>query len=330
MTRLPRVALVGANGMLAGAIRRLLGAAGLPPAELDLPGFDVTDREAVRRALGELGPELIVNCAAYTDVDGCETREELATRVNGEGPGYLARAARELGATLVHFSTDYVFDGVKGEPYAEEDPPNPLCAYGRSKLLGERRVLESGLERFYVVRTSWLYGPGGKNFVETIGRLAAERDELRVVADQVGSPTYTEDLARAVFRLLGWGAPGGEPGLAQASPSPVTRHPSPPYGIYHASGEGSCTWHAFAGEIVGRLREGGPVRARAVRPIRTEDYPVAARRPPYSVLSKEKLRRATGASLPPWPDALRRYFAVRSIVAPTPTDNNGQRTLESS
>ncbi|MEW6490334.1 MAG: dTDP-4-dehydrorhamnose reductase [Thermodesulfobacteriota bacterium] len=350
MARLPRVALVGANGMLAVAVKRLLGAAGNPPAELDLPGFDVSDREAVRRGLGELGPELIVNCAAYTDVDGCEAREELAAQVNGQGPGYLAEAARELGAALVHLSTDYVFDGAKGEPYTEEDPPNPLCAYGRSKLLGERRVLESGLDRFYVVRTSWLYGPGGKNFVETIARLAGERDELRVVADQVGCPTYTEDLAQAIFRLLGWGAVGvarsaaggeaarlpdatgpwsiaGGGGSQTPHPLPVTRHPSPPYGIYHASGEGSCTWHAFAEEIVARLREGGPVRVRAVRPIRTEEYPVAARRPSYSVLSKEKLRRATGASLPPWPDALRRYFAVRSTVALTPTDD-GPRTTD--
>jgi dTDP-4-dehydrorhamnose reductase len=320
--------------MLARAVKGLLRAAGNPPAELDLPGFDVTDREAVRRALGELGPELVVNCAAYTDVDGCETRAELATRVNGEGPGYLAEAARELGATLVHLSTDYVFDGAKREPYTEEDPPNPLCAYGRSKLLGERRVLESGLEKCYVVRTSWLYGPGGKNFVETIARLAGERDELRVVADQVGSPTYTEDLAPAIFRLLGWGvvnAPRSavpvEPAPADPTPPPVTRRPSPPYGIYHASGEGSCTWHAFAEEIVARLREQGPVRARAVQPIRTEDYPVAARRPPYSVLSTEKLRRATGASLPPWPDALRRYFAARSTVS---RNSNGHLTREPS
>jgi dTDP-4-dehydrorhamnose reductase len=143
---------------------------------------------------------VIINCAAFTNVDACETQEALATRVNGDGPGHLARTAHRLGAALLHVSTDYVFDGQKGRPYGEDDPPNPRSAYGRSKRAGEEAILASGLERWFIVRTSWLYGPGGKNFVETILRLAQEREELRVVADQIGTPTYSEHLAAAIFR----------------------------------------------------------------------------------------------------------------------------------
>ena len=201
-----RLALIGGNGMLAKMVRERA------PSEyevfpFDLPEFDITDRNVVFSTMEKLRPDVIVNCAAYTDVDGCETNEETALLVNGRGPGYLAEAAKELGATLVHISTDYVFDGTKNSPYTEEDVTNPQSAYGRSKLLGERAILESGLDKFFIVRTSWLYGPGGKNFVETIARLATEREELRIVADQIGSPTLTDDLARAIFNLLALEAP---------------------------------------------------------------------------------------------------------------------------
>ncbi len=266
----------------------------------DLPDFDLTDRERVLRILGEQRPEIILNCAAYTDVDGCETNEELATRVNGHGPGHLAEAARETGAALVHISTDYVFDGRKETPYTEDDSPNPLSAYGRSKLRGEEAILASGLERFFIVRTSWLYGPAGKNFVETIVRLAGEREELRIIADQVGSPTYTRDLAQAIFHLL-------------ALPQPASRVPrAGPYGIYHFSNTGVCSWHEFAREIVEQLRrQGRVVKVRDIRPIATEEYPLPAPRPRYSVFSKEKLVRATGLAIPEWRESLAHYFAGR-------------------
>jgi len=305
MTERIRLALVGANGMLASAIRRFA-----PPqfeiAPFDLPEFDLTDRDQVLRTLGKLRPEVIVNCAAYTDVDGCEAHKDLATRVNGEGVRHLAEATQEVGGTLVHLSTDYVFEGTKTEPYVEDDPTGPRSAYGRSKLAGERALRESGLVRFFLVRTSWLYGPGGKNFVETMIRLARERDELRVVADQVGCPTYTEDLARGIFNLLAL----EKRSAVSGQPKPDF-YPSPPYGLYHFTNEGTCSWHAFAEAIVGLLRQREPVRAVKIHPIRTEEYPVPAPRPAYSVLSKKKYKTATGARVPDWQDGLRRYFEPR-------------------
>jgi len=168
-----RLALVGASGMLAGMVQRL-APKNYDIAPLDLPDFDLADRVGVLSAMEKIRPDVIVNCAAYTNVDGCESNEEVALLVNGAGAGYLAEVAKELDATLVHISTDYVFDGTKKSPYAEEDTVNPKSAYGRTKLQGERAILESGLEKFFIVRTSWLYGPRGKNFVETILRLGEE------------------------------------------------------------------------------------------------------------------------------------------------------------
>ena len=294
-----RVALIGANGMLAHMVRSLAPKV-WEISPFDLPDFDLTNRERVLRVLGEQRPEIILNCAAYTDVDGCETHEELATQVNGHGPGHLAEAARETGATLVHISTDYVFDGRKETPYIEDDSPNPLSAYGRSKLRGEEAIIASGLESYFIIRTSWLYGPAGKNFVETIVRLAGEREELRIIADQVGSPTYTRDLAQAIFKLLD----------LSHSASRVPR--AGLYGIYHFSNTGVCSWYEFAREIVEQLRQqGGAVKVRDIRPIATEEYPLPAIRPQYSVFSKEKLVRATGLAIPEWRESLAHYFAGR-------------------
>lgn len=239
------VALVGARDMLAGAVRRLA-----PPRRqivgLDLPDFDVTVEECEREALDRIGPRVIVNCAADTDVDGCEEREPRATAVNGTGVAHLAAAALKGQSVFVQVSTDFVFDGGKSAPYVEDDPPAPLSAYGRSKLAGERAVRESGLRRFYRVRTSWLYGEGGENFVTTVTRLARERSELRIV----------------------------EP-----------------------------------------LRLRGPVVTRSIRPVRTEDEPRPARRPACSALSTAKYETATGATVAPWVDALRRFLDARFPIA---------------
>lgn len=291
-----KLALIGANGMLARMVRHLA-----PPffdvTSFDLPDFDITDRDLVLSAMTHLRPHVIVNCAAYTDVDGCETNEELALRVNGSGPGYLAEAAIETGAALVHISTDYVFAGDKTEPYSEDDPTGPLSSYGQSKLAGEKSILASGLARYFIIRTSWLYGPGGKNFVETILRLAGEREELRIVADQQGSPTYTEDLANAIFSLL-------ETEDAQRS-----------YGIYHVSNAGSCSWYEFAVEIVRLARSNKlPVKAESIKPISTEDFSLPAKRPSYSVFSKQKYETITGRTVPEWRESLIRYFAVRQTI----------------
>ncbi len=287
-----KLALIGCNGMLARKVREF-APTNYTVHGFDLPQFELTDRAQVLAELEHLQPAVIINCAAFTNVDGCETEEELATRVNGAGPGFLADAAKAVGSVLVHISTDYVFAGDKTSPYREDDPTGPLSAYGRSKLAGEKAIVASGLARYFIVRTSWLYGPGGKNFVETMIRLAGERDELRVVADQFGSPTYTGDLAAAIFRLLALSPPA--------------------YGIYHFANLGECSWHGFAEAIVELARQHGePVKATRVLPIATSDYPLPAPRPAYSVFSRDKYLHTTGAALPHWRDSLEIYFRERS------------------
>ena len=282
------ILVIGANGMLGHDLMKVLEG---EVRGLDLPDIDITSLESVRRILLTLKPEIIINAAAYTDVDGCETNAEQAMEVNGEGVGLLALTAREIGAKLVQISTDYVFDGRKGAPYLEDDPVGPLSAYGRSKLAGERAIIASGLERHFILRTSWLYGPHGRNFVETIIRLAREREELRIVADQIGTPTYTGDLAEAIFGLL-----------------KLSDH-----GIYHFSNSGQCSWYEFAKEIVSQMRgRGASLRIKNLEPIRTEEYPLPARRPAYSVFSKDKYLRATGADIPGWEASLSRYLEERN------------------
>ncbi|MEK6725509.1 MAG: dTDP-4-dehydrorhamnose reductase [Deltaproteobacteria bacterium] len=291
-----KLALIGANGMLARMVRHVAPSI-YDITSFDLPDFDITNRDLVLSAMMHLRPYVIVNCAAYTDVDRCETNEELALLVNGSGPGYLAEAALDTGATLVHISTDYVFTGDKTEPYSEDDPTGPLSSYGQSKLEGEKAIMSSGLSRYFIIRTSWLYGPGGKNFVETILRLAGEREELRIVADQHGSPTYTEDLANAISSLL-------EIEDAQR-----------PYGIYHVSNSGSCSWYEFAVEIVRLARLNKlPIKVERIIPISTEDFPLPAKRPSYSVFSKQKYETITGQIMPEWRESLIKYFAVRQTL----------------
>lgn len=297
VTRHRTIALIGANGMLATAIQRLA------PAEYriqpyDLPDFDLTDRAQVL-SLREDAPDIIINCAAFTDVDGCEEQYEMAMRVNGDGPGLLAELAKEVGAVLVHISTDFVFDGQKGNPYLEDDCPQPLSVYGKSKLLGEQQIQQSGLSKYFIIRTSWLYGAGGNNFVETMIRLAKEKLELKVVADQRGTPTWTEDLATAIFALLN----------LTSHPSPVTRHS--PYGIYHFSNAGECSWFEFAREIVAQIGKTEKLAVKEVLPIPTEGYPLPATRPRYSVLAKEKIRLTTEVEIPVWQQSLTTYLEQR-------------------
>jgi dTDP-4-dehydrorhamnose reductase len=293
-----KLLIVGCNGMLAQKIVSLA-----PPEYsvegVDLPDFDITNQAQVEMVVNAMCPDVIINCAAYTDVDGCETEQALADQVNGTAVGFLAEAAKNVDAVLVHISTDYVFDGDKRTPYKEEDTVNPQSAYGRSKLLGEREILSSGLDKFFILRTSWLYGPGGSNFVETIVRLAKERTELGIVADQVGSPTYTGDLADAVYALL------------KAASSP--QHPAPSlYGTYHFSNSGECSWYDFAIEIVKLAKlNGEPLKVVNIKPISTEDYPLPAKRPAFSVFSKEKYLKATSLGLPAWEESLTNYFSER-------------------
>jgi dTDP-4-dehydrorhamnose reductase len=316
-----KLALIGSQGMLARKVREL-APSHYEVVGFDLPEFDLTDRAQVLAEMTRLQPAVIVNCAAFTNVDSCETQEELANRVNGVGPDYLAAAALAVGAVLVHISTDYVFAGDKGSPYTESDPTGPLSAYGRSKLAGEAAIVASGLTRYFILRTSWLYGPGGKNFVETMLRLAAERDELRVVADQIGSPTYTGDLAVAIYNLLKAVTRDDEAVTRDAllvtgedSEPFVTRHPSPVtdlFGLYHFSNQGETSWHGFATEIISQARQQGELlRATRVLPIATSDYPLPAPRPAYSVFSKEKYLAATSAGIPDWQESLAIYLQER-------------------
>ncbi len=292
-----RLALVGAGGML-GRMIQALAPKDFAVYPLGHRRLDLTDHSSVAAAMEEVVPDVIINCAAYTNVDGAESDERTAFQVNGEGPALLASAARKYSATLVHISTDFVFDGKNSSPYLEEDKPGPLSVYGCSKLQGEIEVIKSGLEKYFIIRTSWLFGPGGKNFVETISRLAREREELRIVADQRGTPTYTEDLAGAIFNLLAL--------------EKRTHQGGCPYGLYHFSNQGACSWYEFACEIVSLLKKNGrPLKVKRIVPIATEDFPLPARRPAYSVLCKQKYISATGGDIPFWTESLRKYFLIQ-------------------
>lgn len=291
-----KIALIGAHGMLASMLQ-LSAPASLELHLLDLPEFDITNKDQASRKLTAINPDIVINCAAFTQVDACENQGELAFRVNGEGVGNLALIAKKLDAVLIHISTDFVFSGNKTTPYVEEDAVAPLSVYGQSKLQGEQAILDSGLKKYYIIRTSWLYGPSGDNFVETIIRLAKERQELGIVADQTGTPTYTADLAGAIWQLVKLGEKDAT---------------SVPFGLYHYSNEGICTWYEFACAIVEQLRAAKvPLEVQQVSPIVTSDYPVPAKRPAYSVLSKQKIIAATGFHVSHWQESLCTYLALR-------------------
>jgi len=274
------ILVVGANGMLG---RDLLGLLGATARGVDIDEIDITSLESTERIIRTLRPKTVINCAAYTDVDGCETNVETAMQVNAEGVAHLAMATREIGARLVHISTDYVFDGGKGSPYVEDDAPCPLGVYGESKLAGE---MNAGFNPDHlIVRTQWLYGHHGKNFVETMLRLASEKDELAVVSDQVGSPTWTVDLAGAVLALLKTGQRG----------------------VYHAANAGFCSWNEFAQAI---FQESG--LSVKVNTMTTDELNRPARRPLYSTLDCSKLERDAGFRAQPWRSALKTYLQLRN------------------
>jgi dTDP-4-dehydrorhamnose reductase len=274
------LAVTGARGQLGRALARAAARTGHECAGADLPELDVTVRDAVLAWVARERPDVIVNAAAFTAVDAAEERESEALAVNGTAVGHLAEAADAAGALLVQVSTDYVFDGECERPYREDDPVNPLSAYGRTKLAGERAA--ACARRYLIARTAWLFGEGS-NFVGAILRqLAAGREELRVVADQQGCPTYAEDLAGALLALAAGGARG----------------------TVHVVNDGSASWYELAREIV-HLRGA----AARVVPVETAEYPRPARRPRRGVLDAARLRALAGAPLPPWQDALARYLA---------------------
>jgi len=291
--------LVGARGMLGQAVAERLARARVPVMATDVE-VDIGDPAAVDGQLAAGRVTHIINCAAYTAVDAAESDEAGARRVNLDGPRHLAAAAARTGASLLHVSTDYVFDGRAREPYDEESPCAPLGVYARTKHRGEVEVLETlpdpeASRRVYVVRTSWLFGEGGGNFVATMLRLMSERESLRVVADQWGRPTYSQDLAEAMLRLL--------------ELDPDHSGPRADSGVYHFANRGATTWHAFACAVLELGRQRGlRLVTEVVAPISTSEYPVPAPRPGYSVLATEKIEAALDYAPRPWQEALRDYL----------------------
>lgn len=275
-----RLLITGARGQLGSCLRDLLAErSDVETLFTDVAELDLTDADAVSRCVAELKPQYIINCAAYTAVERAEADEATAERVNADAPANLARAAAENGARLIHISTDYVFSGENSRPWRESDEPSPRSAYGRTKLHGERRVMELHPEGSVILRTAWLYSPYGSNFVKTMLRLAAERPEIRVVADQIGSPTSAMTLARAVLTVVfseQW-------------------HP----GVYHLTDAGVASWYDLA---VSTLRLSG-LTTRVV-PITTQEYPTPTERPAYSVLAKEKFINTYNFTLTHWQEAL--------------------------
>ena len=281
-----KILITGANGMLAKEIREKF-AEGNELILTDVAELDITNKEGVINFVNEKKPELIINCAAFTAVDKAEECQELAEKINGDGPTFLAIAAKEAGAKLVHISTDYVFGGNLDldKDYKEDDEKNPVTAYGITKLHGEQGI-EKNMDEYYIFRTAWLYGIGGNNFVKTMTKLGSTRDEINVVADQHGSPTYAKDLSEIVYQA-------------------VTK--KIPYGIYNATNEGYTTWYDFTKEI---LAEQG-IECK-VNPVTTDEYIemmkiTQAKRPFNSQMSKNKLKEA-GINVPEWKDGLKRYL----------------------
>lgn len=275
-----KVIVTGANGQLGRAINQLyVGNTEYELINTDVGELDITDIDKVMEFVRGIRPYAIINCAAYTAVEACENEEDLAFRINAIGPRNLSIAATETGARLMHISTDYVFDGNGRRPYLETDPVGPQGAYGRTKLAGENFVKEFSYKH-YIVRTAWLYGDG-KNFVKTMLRLSETNDKVRVVKDQVGSPTSAAELAKAVAYLL----------------------PTENYGLFHGTCEGDCSWAQFTEEI---FRLAG--KSTIVEPITSEEYGAAVKRPAYSILENYMLKMTTDFMFSDWHDAIAEYI----------------------
>lgn len=273
--------MLGAGGMLGKDLVPILSVKNQVWAR-DIDDFDITDQRRVQKEIEILQPQVVMNTAAYTDVDGCESGRETAFAVNAEGARNVALACVATGGRMIHLSTDYVFDGSSQTPYREEDLPNPLNIYGSSKLQGECYIQEI-LKNFLIVRTEWLYGRHGKNFVDTILRNAERQKELRVVDDQRGSPTFTKDLSFALERLIGIEARG----------------------TLHVTNSGSCTWFEFARHI---LQEKGYNHVQ-VKPISSNELARLARRPAYSVMDCQRYEKLTGRKMRPWEEAIKEYLS---------------------
>ncbi|WP_013324144.1 dTDP-4-dehydrorhamnose reductase [Gloeothece verrucosa] len=284
-----RILLLGSNGQLGQELQTTLAPLG-EIISVARDQLDLTQTESIRQLIAQVHPEMIVNAAAYTAVDKAESETELAYAVNEIAPKILARESQKLAATFLHVSTDYVFDGTRGIPLTETDETNPIGVYAKSKLAGEKAIAEN-CERYIILRTAWVYGTYGKsNFVKTLLRLGAEREQLRVVADQVGTPTWAKDIADAIAKLLE---------LEEKTPT----------GIYHFTNSGVASWYDFARAIFEEAKLiGFPLKINEVVPITTAEYPTPAKRPAYSVLSQQKIRPLLGNYPPYWRDSLKQML----------------------
>jgi dTDP-4-dehydrorhamnose reductase len=302
------ILLFGKSGQIGGELAAQLRSGEFIGA--DRQQCDLAKSADIRRAIRDLKPKVIVNAAAYTRVDDAEHEEDLARAINAVAPAIMAEEARNIGALLVHYSTDYVFDGWKNSPYEEADSPNPLGAYGRTKLEGEEAIRSAGVPHV-ILRTEWIYGTRGKNFLLTILRLATERQELRVVSDQIGAPTWSREIASATAKVLDRLLDRGQQSARLYETC----------GTFHMTAAGETSWHGFAQAILEECSHrlprarwltaatnGRPLVAQRVVAIKTEEYPTPARRPAYSVLSGARLRETFGIELPDWRTQLRSAF----------------------
>ena len=298
-----RLLITGWQGQLAQAlVARSVREPRIEACAVGRPALDLCSLPTIERAMSDVRPTLVINAAAYTAVDAAEGDEAAALALNATGAGEIARAAAARGIPIIHISTDYVFDGAKAGSYVETDPANPQSAYGRTKLAGEIAVAQAN-PRHLVLRTSWVYSATGKNFVKTMLRLASERSEVSVVDDQIGCPTYAPHLADAILKI---------------APQVTAPGAVPAWGIYHAAGSGETTWCGFARAIFAEAAARG-VKVPAVVPIRTEQYPTPARRPPNSRLDCSKLERNFGVRQPPWKVGLRDCLDALGVGKPAST-----------
>ena len=298
-----RILITGECGQVGDALIRTLAPYGQIVAPT-LETFDLTDTEAIRRVMHEVKPRWVVNAAAHTAVDKAESEPELSFALNATAPEILAEEARSIGAIVVHYSTDYIFDGSKPTPYVESDPANPLNVYGRSKLAGEMALSASGAA-YFTFRTSWVYGATGNNFVRSMLRLAREREHLRIVADQHGGPTWSFELARMTADVI-----GQIERLSEQNKCSLSEAALPLSGVYHATGSGETTWYGFAAQAIAELQKREPgIKLASVEPIPTSEYPTPAKRPLNSMLDCSKLARVFGWRVPDWRDSLSRVVA---------------------
>ena len=277
-----KVLVTGVKGQLGYDVVKELEKRGHQPIGVDRDEMDLMDNKMIQKVVGDLKPEAIIHCAAYTAVDKAEEDTDICYQVNTEATKVIAECAKKLDIKMIYISTDYVFDGTKEGEYVETDVPNPVNVYGSSKFKGEQHVQEL-LEKYYIVRTSWVFGINGNNFIKTMRRLGLERDELNIVHDQVGSPTYTADLAPLLVDMI----------------------ETDKYGVYHVTNEGFCSWYEFANEIF----EQSEIEVK-VSPISTDKYPTLAKRPLNSRLNKHKLVKAGFKPLPNWNESLHHYIQL--------------------